>query len=184
LIGVRPRAFDAQRLCGPLCEAFMPVRPGAVQCLGEAGLRLLEEPTTYRLYYCCRCGMQVCICARCDHGNLYCGGMCARLARRESLRRAGARYQRTLAGSSRHAQRQRRYRARREAMMKEVTQHGFSSVAAARSVSAHLVTVSESIDVGCRDSPRRLSCASHTRCAFCDTVLPAFARLHPWRWSG
>jgi hypothetical protein len=170
---------------GPLCEAFMPVRPGAVQCLGgEAGLGLLEEPTTYRLYYCCRCGMQVCICARCDHGNLYCGGMCARLARRESLRRAGARYQRTLAGSSRHAQRQRRYRERREAMTKEVTQHGFSSAPRACSVSTHPVTVSESIDVDCRESPCRLSRAPHTHCAFCGTALPAFARLYPWRWSG
>ena len=54
---------------------------------------LLEEPATYRLYHCCRCGMQVCICAQCDCGNLYCPGDCPQQARRESVRRAGARYQ-------------------------------------------------------------------------------------------
>lgn len=55
---------------------------------------LLEEPATYRLYHCQRCGMQVCICAQCDCGNVCCPGECAEFARRESLRRAGARYQR------------------------------------------------------------------------------------------
>jgi hypothetical protein len=69
-------------------------------------------------------------------------------------------------------------------MTKEVTQHGFSSATAPCSVSTHPVTVSESIDVDCRDSARRLSRASHTHCAFCGAVLPAFARLQPWRWSG
>lgn len=54
----------------------------------------LEEPT-YRLYNCRRCAVQVRICRHCDHGNIYCAGECSRICRRESLRRAGARYQRT-----------------------------------------------------------------------------------------
>ena len=52
------------------------------------------EPT-YRLYQCQRCDVQVRICCHCDHGNIYCAGECAQIRRRESLRRAGARYQRT-----------------------------------------------------------------------------------------
>jgi predicted nucleic acid-binding Zn ribbon protein len=55
-------------------------------------LGVLREPT-YRLYNCQRCGVQVRICRRCDHGNIYCAQECSRIRRRECLRRAGARYQ-------------------------------------------------------------------------------------------
>jgi len=158
----------------------MPCRPGAVQSLGEGVLGVLEEPATYRLYHCRRCRMQVCICAHCDCGNLYCPGECAELARRESVRRAGARYQRTFRGACRHAARQRRYRARHS----EVTHHRFSSATVPCSVSAPPITASESTD-GAPErplcDPRRLM---QSQCAFCGTVLSAFARLHPWRWSG
>jgi len=51
----------------------------------------MREPA-YRLYNCERCQVQVRICERCDHGNLYCAGECARIRRRESLRRAQVRY--------------------------------------------------------------------------------------------
>ena len=77
---------------------------------GGRGVGLLEEPT-YRLYHCRRCGAQVQICQQCDRGNIYCAGECSQLARREGVRRAGARYQRTLRGARRHAERQRHYRA-------------------------------------------------------------------------
>jgi len=158
----------------------MPARPGAVQSLGEGVLGLLAEPATYRLYHCRRCGMQVCICAQCDCGNLYCPGECAALARRESVRRAGARYQRTLRGACRHAARQRRYRERRE----KVTHHRFSSATVACNVSAPPITASESTDAEPEAPAYRTHRPVQTRCAFCGTVLPAFARLHPWRWSG
>jgi len=158
----------------------MPCRPGAVQSLGEGVLGLLEEPATYRLYHCRRCRMQVCICAHCDCGNLYCPGECAELARRESVRRAGARYQCTFRGACRHAARQRRYRARHS----EVTHPRFSSATVACSVSGPPITASESTDA----APEMPLCHRRrlvqSRCAFCGTVLPAFARLHPWRWSG
>jgi len=55
---------------------------------GRGALGQLEEPATYRLYNCQRCRMQVCICAQCDCGNLYCPGECAELSRRESVRLA------------------------------------------------------------------------------------------------
>lgn len=162
---------------GPLC----PAAPRLSSRSGRGVLGLLEEPTTYRLYHCRRCRMQVCICAHCDHGNVYCRGPCARLARRECVRRAGARYQRTLAGARRHAERQRRYRER----CSKVTHQGFSVEAATCSVSAPAGTASDSIDVDPQEPVRHpIRALLQTRCALCGSVLPAFARLHPWRWSG
>jgi hypothetical protein len=69
---------------------------------------------TARLYNCARCHRQVVICSDCDRGNIYCHGGCAEMARRASLRAAGQRYQQTRQGRLTHAQRQHRYRARRQ----------------------------------------------------------------------
>jgi hypothetical protein len=159
----------------------MPCHPGAVQCYRGGVLGLLEEPATYRLYHCRRCAMQVCICAQCDCGNVYCPGECTQLARLESMRRAGARYQRTLRGARKHAERQRRYREGRKL---EVTHQAFSLVTTGCSVSRHPITTSELLDVNSKKSlgsPVRLL---QRHCAFCGRLLPAFARLYPWRWSG
>lgn len=149
-------------------------------CVGEGVLGLAPEPT-YRLYHCRRCRMQVSICAACDHGNIYCARECSRPARREGVRRAGARYQKTFRGARCHAERQRRYRAR----CAKVTHHGFSGDQAACSVSVVPVITSEPIDVAPHEpSPRRFIRHPQGRCAFCGTLLPTFARLHTWRWSG
>ena len=161
----------------PLCLAAAALS----SAVGEGVLGLLEEPATYRLYHCCRCGMQVCICAQCDCGNLYCPGDCAELARRESVRRAGARYQRTLRGARRHAERQRRYRQRRR---QGVTHQSFPLVTSRCSVSRHLVSASESSDVDVKEPSLPLVPPLQRRCAFCGRPLPPFARLHTWRWSG
>ncbi len=80
----------------------------------------------YRLFNCARCHEQVRICPACDHGQLYCVGACAGIRRRETLQRAGARYQRTCRGARKHAARQHVYRARRA---QKVTHHGFSPAA-------------------------------------------------------
>lgn len=149
---------------------------------GREGLGLLEEPaTTYRLYHCQRCGMQVYICAQCDCGNVFCPGECAELARRESVRRAGARYQRSFRGARKHAERQRRYRERQKS---EVTHQTFSLGTTGCSVSRHPITASELIDVDSKESPRPHIRFRQGRCAFCGRSLPPFARLHPWRRSG
>ena len=160
----------------PLCLAAAALS----SAVGEGVLGLLEEPATYRLYHCRRCGLQVCICAQCDCGNIYCPGECAELARQESVRRAGARYQSTLQGAGKHAARQRCYRERK----RDVTHHPLESAAAACSVSTRPVIISESIDVHFQHTVQRLVHAPQTRCAFCGRTLPAYARLHPWRWSG
>ena len=161
----------------PLCLAAAALS----SAVGEGVLGPLEEPGTYRLYHCCRCGMQVCICAQCDCGNLYCPGDCAKLARRESVRRAGARYQRTARGARRHAERQRRYRQRRR---QGVTHQSFPLVTSRCSVLRHLLSASESSDVDVKEPPRPPLRLLQRRCAFCGRPLPPFARLHTWRWSG
>jgi hypothetical protein len=76
---------------------------------------------TYRLYSCARRAQQVRICRECDRGNRYCPGECAQIRQRESLRRAGERYQCSYRGAYAHAARQ---RAWRERQAQEVTHHG------------------------------------------------------------
>jgi hypothetical protein len=166
---------------GSFAEPLCLLAAALSSAVGEGVLGLLEEPATYRLYHCRRCRMQVCVCAQCDCGNLYCPGDCPVQARRESVRRAGARYQRTARGARRHAERQRRYRERHR---HEVTHHGFPLVTSRCSVSRHLVSASESSDVDVKEPPRPPGPLLQRRCAFCGRPLPPFARLHTWRWSG
>ena len=75
----------------------------------------MEE--TYRLFCCARCRDLVKICQKCDHGNQYCR-TCAPLARRDSVLRAGAKYQKTERGRTNHAARQQRY------LDRKMTHHG------------------------------------------------------------
>lgn len=74
-----------------------------------------------RLFNCARCHRQVTICQYCDRGNLYCGGVCAGEARKESLRRSSASYQSSRRGRAANAQRQTRFRQRQR---EKVTHHG------------------------------------------------------------
>ena len=165
-----------------LCRPFMPAFPRRCPVLWEGALRSLREPT-YRLYNCRRCGLQVRICSRCDHGNIYCAGECARIRRRESMRRAGARYQRGRRGAHRHAARQRNWRTYRR---QEVTHQGCPSGALYGSVSANPVTKLEPTD-----AERRSDTHTHLRtrdavglCSICCAPLPQWTRPRRWYWSG
>ena len=65
------------------------------------------------------CGRPECrrlfqLCSRCDRGQRYCERRCGVLARAESVRGAGRRYQRTRDGRHAHAERQAAYRVRRQ----------------------------------------------------------------------
>lgn len=73
-----------------------------------------------RLYNCARCHMLVIICSPCDHNNIYCGSTCSLAARVQSCYLASCRYQHTLRGRKKNAERQRRYRER---VRKKVTHH-------------------------------------------------------------
>lgn len=79
-----------------------------------------------RLFVCrwLACQRQIALCASCDRLNAYCGRECAAEARRVSLHKAGAEYQRSKRGRRHHAARQREYisdkrRERRRARRRE-----------------------------------------------------------------
>lgn len=128
------RQLHRRASAGSIC---LP-RPCAVQH-GVGGA--VSEPIC-RVYCCRRCGIEAWVCQGCDHGQIYCAGECSRICRRESLQRAGARYQRTRRGAHRHAARQRRWRQQRTQhpapASKIVTHHACSASAAKRTVSAAL----------------------------------------------
>jgi hypothetical protein len=67
-----------------------------------------------RLCQCARCRVQFLVCRQCDRGRIYCGEECSHAARAASLTAAGRRYQLGLQGRLHHAERQRRYRARKQ----------------------------------------------------------------------
>lgn len=77
------------------------------------------EPTA-RLYLCIRCHVQVVLCSGCDHGQIYCGNVCAFFVRQKSLRLARSRYQKTFIGRRNHAACQARYRKK---LKNKVTDH-------------------------------------------------------------
>jgi hypothetical protein len=66
-----------------------------------------------RFFLCAGCRAQVLICSDCDRGQIYCNEGCACEIRRRNQREAGRRYQRSSKGRATHAERSRRYRARR-----------------------------------------------------------------------
>ena len=179
-----PRTPDAQRLGKAVCRPFMPACPSAVQCLGRELLGAMREPA-YRLYNCERCGIQVRICQRCDHGNVYCAGECAGIRRRESLKRAQRRYQRSRRGAWRHAARQRRWRERQRQKRYKVTHHGSPVAVTQCIVAISPVMQSQPADATpCEPAPRPKSRPPHDTCAFCGAALPEWSRQRPWRWSG
>jgi len=141
--------------------------------------------SAYRLYNCERCGIQVRICQRCDHGNVYCAGECAGIRRRESLKRAQRRYQRSRRGAWRHAARQRRWRERQRQKRYKVTHHGSPVAVTQCIVAISPVMRSQPADATpCEPAPRPKSRPPHDTCAFCGAALPEWSRQRPWRWSG
>jgi hypothetical protein len=71
------------------------------------------DEASCRMFLCARCRSQVLVCTRCDRGQIYCFGTCAQEARCNRQREARRRYQATPRGRAMHADRNRRYRARR-----------------------------------------------------------------------
>jgi hypothetical protein len=144
----------------------------------------MGEPA-YRLYNCARCQLQVRICVRCDHGNVYCAGECASIRRRESLSRAQARYQRSRRGARRHAERQRQWRARQRQTPQLVTHQGSPGIATQCIVAVSPVMQSQPADASPNESdPVPRVRPPLDRCAFCGAVLSAWTVQRPWRWSG
>ncbi len=142
------------------------------------------EPS-HRLYNCLRCGVQVLICRWCDRGNVYCEGACAETCRRESLRRAGRRYQDSFRGATRHAARQSRWRRRQE---EKVTHQGS---AVAEGVATVMAPAADPVMADADPAKRcvallvwprpTLSKATVRLCRFCRRPLGNFTRLGPLR---
>jgi hypothetical protein len=111
-----------------------------------------------RFLRCPECRRLVAICERCDSGRVTCSDACARVRRRRHRREAGRRYQATPRGADKHAERQRRYRAR----------------------------VTHAPDAVPDEPPRQLPAAASTsitpdlgRCARCETASSGFFRPSP-----
>jgi hypothetical protein len=153
-----------------------------------ACVKVREE--SYRLYGCRRCGVAVSICNQCDHGNIFCAGDCAVESRRESHRRAGARYQRTRRGAQRHAARQQLWRERQ---LEKVTHLGCAPTGPVftMSVTVDMTALELNDAVSAPDisleAPRKAQRSPQRvagRCDFCHAPLPLFTRLRTWRGWG
>ena len=126
-----------------------------------------DKAASARLFLCAGCRDQALICSCCDRGQIYCAGDCGPLARRRSQRAAGERYQTSRRGRRAHADRARRYRARRE----KVTHHG----SPAPSPDDCLPPGSRAIASGATTSDERLRRpASH--CDWCGRRCPDLIR--------
>lgn len=88
---------------------FRPAHPRQL-----AGLRMRDLPA--RRFVCARCRAPVLVCSHCDRGQIYCAAGCAAMARRQSQREAGQRYQDSLPGRFKHAARSRCWRQRKAAL--------------------------------------------------------------------
>ncbi|MCY1078989.1 hypothetical protein [Archangium lansingense] len=101
------------------------------------------------------CGRPECrqvffLCSACDRGHRYCGPPCSRRARAESMRAAGARYQRTRDGRHAHAARQAAWRERRR---QKVTHQ--SPAAAAQTASVPVAPAPAATQVAAEPSAAR-----------------------------
>jgi hypothetical protein len=114
-----------------LCRAFMPHRPGAVQCLAGGAVARRAPAKTYRLYNCYKCNKLVFIGPCCDHGNIYCK-KCREDAHKEAGRRKSARYQGKRKGKHNHAARMKRWRWKKKQEKDQV----FTAIEAARRLRA------------------------------------------------
>jgi hypothetical protein len=144
----------------------------------------MREPA-YRLYNCQRCAVQVRICQRCDHGNIYCAGECAGIRRRESEQRAQRRYQGSRRGAQRHAARQGRWRERQRQKQPIVTHQGSPVRVTQCIVPVSPVTVSRPTDATpFKPEQPRKNRPPLDQCSFCGGALPEWTRQRTWRWSG
>ena len=84
------------------------------------------------------------MCRPCDHGQIYCGKVCAGLQRHESVQRARQTYARSTVGKRMHAKAE--ARRRRERKAKIVMDHGLATtepepILGGRAVEASVVLV-------------------------------------------
>lgn len=130
-----------------------------------------------RLFLCLTCRAQVLICSHCDRGHVYCAKGCAQKARRRSLREAGHRYQTSRRGRIKHAERARRYRARKNTVTHQGSPPDRTEALLAKTSAA------TTTDEATTASP----CRQRWYCHYCMRPCPDFVRrdflqrcLGPW----
>lgn len=136
-------------------------REGVRPCRSEPSCRVPA-----RLFLCLGCRAQVLICSHCDRGHVYCAKGCAQKARRRSMRAAGHRYQTSRRGRMKHAERSRRYRAR-----KNTVTHQGSPADGPLALLSEAEVVNRSETRPSDDPDRRRWC-----CDRCGRPCPAFFR--------
>ena len=134
-----------------------------------------------RRFLCAACRVAVYICTHCDRGQRYCAAGCARAARCQSQREADRRYERSLRGRLKHAERSRRYRMR----CKSVTDQG-SLVAAEYDVLSTSATIDaiatdsigETTPLLVTESPHQERASEKLlQCSFCRRWCPPWVRM-------
>ena len=128
--------------------------------------------TVARIFLCARCREQVCICSDCYRVQQYCGEDCAHTARRLSLKAAGRRYQSTRRGRSKHAERMRRYRAK-----KQIVTHHSSPAPAPDALLLLCLSVIVAAAIAVPAVPARRARRAR-RCHFCGRPCSVFMRLN------
>lgn len=121
-----------------------------------------------RLFRCSRCGKQCLICRRCDRGQVYCEGDCRDIVRRANQRQAAARYQASAQGRRAHAERSRRYRARK----KNVTHQGATAPPSPTKNGNNRPEAT----TRARGRPIAPPCLRPPRCGWCGRPLSEFVR--------
>ena len=176
--GGAPRAGSGYHRCRRPCRETSSSRPG-----------VCTAAEIWREFSCGRCGVDVCVCPRCDHGQRYCGEKCSSAARKAAVQRASRAYQRTFRGSSKHRERQKRYLERRaergQVSGEEVTQHsvteecgsGIEGLASTRIDEHAEATIDAPISSPDRQPVQHQQRSSRARCSFCRRMLPRGARL-------
>lgn len=194
---LRPRPWIARR--AGLCHGGQKPRRGGSSNFGEYPIPPNRSPTlrwgspsmaspcravqrlassramhheTYRLFLCRHCRTQVRICSCCDRGQSYCSDGCRLDARRQQVRRASSRYQRSIRGALGHAARQAEYRRRRREKVTHQGSPGPSMKANVGSVPSPMVAAM--VPIASRPAP--VVAHSLVSCAFCGHLCRPFAR--------
>jgi hypothetical protein len=131
------------------------------------------EGASCRMFLCARCRCQVLVCRRCDRGQIYCLGTCAREARRDLQREARRRYQATPRGRALHAERSRRYRAR------QLHRDGSRSANESEARRSPGLIVNSALS----DRPSCAKSSGHARCHHRGCLASAFLRQSALRFG-
>jgi len=136
--------------------------------------RLVLPAESSRLFLCARCRCVVVICSSCDRGQIYCSSDCSEIRRRETIRQAARRYQRSAIGARNHARRQARYRSRQL----KVTHHGSRLPGSAAKLLLTVLAAALLLASSHRKRPGEVPALplEPTRCHFCGQSSSGFTR--------